>query len=132
MPRILFLSICATVVAGLAPAQAQTSDAGANRAIQYASPAAALADLRAKQGVVFSKQEDWLIAKDTDGANWSFTPSSHPAHPSVARRRLLERNGGFYVETSLMCQAAKAACDKLHQDYVLLDRRMNEAIRAGK
>jgi len=132
MLKTLYLSICVTVVAGLAPAQAQTSDAGANRAIQYASPAAALADLRAKQGVVFSKQEDWLIAKDTDGANWSFTSPSHPAHPSVARRRLLERDGGYYVETSLMCQANKAACDKLHQDYVQLDRRMNEAIRGGK
>jgi hypothetical protein len=36
------------------------------------------------------------------------------------------------VETHLMCHAAKPACDKLHGDYVELDRRLNEAIRTGK
>jgi hypothetical protein len=133
MLKTICLSICIATIGSLAPAHAQTKTAAAaDRAIQYASPAAALADLRAKNGVVFSKNEDWLIAKDTDGANWSFTPSKHYAHPSVARRTLVQHNGGFYVETSLMCMADKPACDRLHQDYIQLDRRMNEAIRAGK
>ena len=127
------LAICVAAISGLAPAHAQIkTNAGAESAIQYVSPAAALADLRAKNGVIFSKNADWLIAKDTDGANWSFTPANHPAHPSIGRRRIVEDNGRFYVQTSLMCHAAKPACDKLHQDYVELDRRMNEAIRAGK
>ena len=129
MLKTICLTICVATIGSLAPAHAQTKTASA---IPYSSPAAALADLRAKNGVVFSKNADWLIAKDTDGANWSFTPSNHPAHPSVGRRKLVEHNGGFYVETQIMCDAEKPACDKLHQDYVELDRRMNQAIRAGK
>ena len=123
-------AICVATIGHLAPAHAQVTNSSS--AIPYASPAAALAELRAKNGVVFSNASDWLIAKDTDGANWSFTPAHHPAHPSVGRRRLLEHNGGFFVETSLMCHAQKPACDRLHLDYVELDRRMNETIRAGK
>ena len=133
MLKTICLSVCIVTIGSMAPALAQSKPAAStDRAIPYSSPAAALADLRAKNGVVFSKNEDWLIAKDIDGANWSFTPSNHPAHPSVARRTLRQHNGGFYVETQIMCQADKPACDKLHQDYVQLDRRMNEAIRAGK
>jgi len=129
MQKTACLAICVAAIGNFAPAHAEVTNTSS--AIPYASPAAALADLRAKSGVVFSKEADWLIAKDTDGANWSFTTSSHPAHPSVGRRKLLERNGRFYVETQLMCHAAKPACDKLHGDYVELDRRMNEAIRKG-
>jgi hypothetical protein len=129
MLKTACLAICVATIGSFASAHAQTKTASA---IQYSSPAAALADLRAKNGVVFSKNADWLIAKDTDGANWSFTPSTHPAHPSVGRRQLVEHNGGFYVETRIMCHAEKPACDKLRDDYVLLDRRMNEAIRTGK
>ena len=133
MLKIACLAICVAAISNLAPAHALVRpDAGASRAIPYASPAVALADLRAKNGVVFSKESNWLIAKDADGANWSFTPSHHPAYPSVGRRTIHEHNGRFYVETSLMCHAQKSACDKLHGDYVELDRRMNEAIRAGK
>ena len=127
MLKTTCLAICVATIGSIASAHAQS-----DRAIPYSSPAAALADLRAKNGVAFSKNADWLIAKDTDGANWSFTPSNHFAHPSVGRRKLVEHNGGFYVETQIMCHAEKPACDKLRDDYVLLDRRMNEAIRAGK
>jgi hypothetical protein len=100
--------------------------------IAYASVAEALQALRAKQGVVFASDGGWTLAKDTDGANWSFTPQNHYAHPSVGRRMLQEHNGQFYVRTQILCQAQKAACDRLVEDYNLLDRRMNEAIRSGK
>jgi len=131
MIKTICLAICAATIGNLAHAQSNTA-AGTNGAIPYSSPAAALADLRTKNGVVFSKNTDWLIAKDSDGANWSFTPPTHPAHPSVGRRKLVQHNGGFYVETQIMCHAEKPACDELRDDYVQLDRRMNEAIRAGK
>ena len=62
----------------------------------------------------------------TDGA------SNHDAHPSVGRRQLLQHQGSFFVKTEILCQARKAACDRLHGDYQLLDQRMTEAIRAGK
>jgi len=130
MLKTIFISALVVTIGSLTAAQA--TGAGMQGAIPYESAAAALEDLRAKKDVVFSKQGDWLIARDTDGTNWSFTPANHPAHPSVARRTLVEQNGRFYVETRLMCQAEWSACNKLHQDYLALDRRMIEAMHTGK
>jgi hypothetical protein len=114
----------AAMLAQASTALAQSGDGG--------SVAETWNALRAKPGVTFSTQEGWTIVKDTDGANWSFTPADHYAHPSVGRRTLHEHQGQYYVRTELVCQATKAACDRLHEDYQLLDRRMNEAIRKGK
>ena len=120
------------LAASAATAQTTNGDARGS-AIGYTSAAEAYDALRAKPGVTFSRNGDWTVATDTDGAMWSFTPSNHPAHPSVGRRRLIQHpDGGFFVETRILCQAEKAACDKLHADYQLLDRRMTEAIRAQK
>jgi hypothetical protein len=126
MMKAIFLSAFIVIIGSLSAAHAQV--ASTQRAIPYASAAAALEGLRAKRGVVFSNQGDWLIAKDTDGSMWSFTPANHPANPSVARRTLVEQNGRFRVETRLMCEAEWSACNKLNEDYVALDKRMIEAI----
>ncbi len=82
--------------------------------------------------MTFSKNGDWTVANDTDGSIWSFTPPNHPAHPSFGRRTLIEDRGAYFVKTAILCQATKAACDSLHADYQLLDRRMSEAIEAQK
>ena len=63
------------------------------------------------------------------GINWSFTPENHYAHPSVGRREIKERDGRFFVETHILCQAQRPNCDRLRDDYALLDKRMNEAIQ---
>jgi hypothetical protein len=114
----------AALLAQASTALAQGGDGG--------SVASAWNALRAKPGVTFSTQDGWTIVKDTDDSSWSFTPASHYAHPSVGHRRLLQHQDRFYVRTELVCQATKAACDRLFEDYQLLDRRMNEAIAKGK
>jgi hypothetical protein len=111
---------------------AQTSGEGPRNAIGYASVSEAYNALRAKPGVTFSDNAGWTIANDTDRSIWSFTPANHYAHPSVGRRSLVASADGYHVETRILCQADKAACDRLRDDYVLLDKRMTEAIRAGK
>ena len=106
-----------------------SSIAHVQEAIPYPTVAAALKALQAKPGVVFSKEDNWTFAKDTDGVNWSFTPAGHYAHPAVGRREIKVEQGRFFVETRIKCEASKANCDKLHKDYQLLDQRMNEAIQ---
>jgi hypothetical protein len=73
-----------------------------------------------------------VIAKDTDGSVWSFAPADHPAYPSVGWRTVVEQDGRFFVGTAILCQTSQAACDKLRDDYQLLDQRMMEAMRNGK
>ncbi len=94
--------------------------------------AAARSALQAKPGVKFSDNDGWLIVNDTDGSIWSFTPANHFANPSVGRRTLLQRDGEFFVQTQILCQAQKPQCDRLKADYELLDKRMSEALRAKK
>jgi hypothetical protein len=96
--------------------------------VEYPSVAAALTALKAKPGVTVSANDGWTIITDGN-VNWSFTPANHYAHPAVGRRELKGDQGRFFVETRILCQAQKAACDRLRDDYALLDRRMNEAIQ---
>lgn len=100
----------------------------AAQSIEYPSVAAALTALKAKPGVELSGQDGWTFIKDGN-VNWSFTPANHYAHPAVGRRELKEQQGSFFVETRILCQAQKTACDRLRDDYALLDKRMNEAIQ---
>jgi hypothetical protein len=132
MTSLLKAAACAALLALATAAHAQTNADVPRGGISYNTVAEALQALRAKAGVTFSRNEDWTIATDTDGAMWSFTPANHYAHPSVGRRRLLSHDGRYYVQTEILCQAQKPACDRLHADYQLLDRRMNESLRAGK
>jgi hypothetical protein len=63
------------------------------------------------------------------GQVWNFTKASHPAHPSVACRRIVQIDGQMRVETQLHCNAAKAACDRLAEDYRALDKQMMDAFK---
>jgi hypothetical protein len=101
-------------------------------AIPFQTVAAAMSALKAKPGVKFSNNGGWTIAEDTGGVLWSFTPANHFANPAVGRRTLLEHNGRYFVRTEILCEAQKAACDRLKDDYDLLDKRMMEAINKGK
>src|SRR5688572_12017310 len=127
MHRLSICITCAALAIAPLPGFAQPDP---KAGIGYPSVAAALSALRAKPGVKFSTQDGWTIANDTDGAIWSFTPANHYANPAVGRRAIREQGGSFSVETRILCQAQKSACDRLQKDYVLLDQRMNEAIRA--
>lgn len=111
-------AVCLLASAGMPAAQT----------VEYPSVAAALSALKAKPGVSLDSQGGWVFAKDGN-VIWSFTPQDHFAHPSVGRRELKAQDGRFFVETRILCEAQKAACDQLRDDYVLLDKRMNEAIQ---
>jgi hypothetical protein len=125
--------LCAALLtSGTATYAQQKADDDTRDAINDATVSEIQAALRAKPGVRFSRNsEGWTIANDTDGAIWSFPPEDHYAYPSAGRRRLVGNgDSGYRVRTDIRCEAAKSACDRLRDDYVLLDQRMDEHIRA--
>jgi hypothetical protein len=130
MHRLVFVA-AAGLAASAGPLQAQSPAAKPTPTpgIPYHTVAEALSALKAKSGVKFSTGDGWTFADDTDGAQWSFTPSNHYANPSVGRRELHQQGSRFFVVTRILCEAQKPACDKLNKDYELLNQRMNEAIQ---
>jgi hypothetical protein len=70
-----------------------------------------------------------VISIEPHGDLWNFTKATHPAHPSVACRRLVRQGDAWNVRTDIQCRAAKPQCDKLAADYRALDNQMRESIR---
>ena len=109
---------------------AQDSAASHSAALGYPSAAAALEGLKKKPGVTISVQGGWTIAADrSTNTVWSFTPPGHPAHPSVVRRTVVEKDGSIHVRTNVLCKAAKPTCDKLAADFNQLNNRMRDSIK---
>ncbi|MCC8363487.1 hypothetical protein LK996_10420 [Lysobacter sp. A6] len=46
---------------------------------------------------------------------WDFVPATDPAYPAVVRRRLRKEAGGITLQRSVLCEAAKEACDAWKQ-----------------
>ena len=63
-------------------------------------------------------------------ALYSFTPESHPAHPSYVKREVVEKDGSIYMETSARCGAEKAACDPLIRDFIGLNNKVKTSVNA--
>ncbi|MEQ8357240.1 MAG: hypothetical protein RH942_17025 [Kiloniellaceae bacterium] len=125
--RILPKFLALAPVFWTAPALAEE----AKSPIGYASVAEALEALRSDPTATESTQQGWILFVRAQGLEfWSFTPESHPAHPSAAKRTAhKDLKGGWAVETRLLCQADKASCDALAEDYRQLDARMKANIR---
>lgn len=109
-----------------------TAFAQAGRGIGYPTVAAALTALKARSDVDISVQGGWTIVDDKPAnAVWSFTPAHHPAHPAVVRRAVVSRGGAAVMDMTALCQASKAACDKLMDEFNELNARMSQSIREG-
>jgi hypothetical protein len=82
-------------------------------------------------GVSITQPDGWTIAVEPGTkAIWSFTPAGHYAYPAVVRREVKQRDGNVYVDTVALCQAEKAACDRLIRDFERLNQRMSESMRS--
>ncbi|MBL8517763.1 MAG: DUF4019 domain-containing protein [Betaproteobacteria bacterium] len=102
-----------------------------NRGVGYATVAAAMEALRARGDVKISVQDGWTIIEDRSAqAFWSFTPQGHPSHPAAVKREIVSRDGSLFIDMSALCEASKAACDKLMVEFKELNERMSQSIRA--
>lgn len=116
MVRIALLLLAATSAFG--------QQAEPERGIGYPSVAAALEALKARSDVQISDHQGWTVVNDPrEAAFWSFTPPGHPAHPAAVKRKVVERDGQSWIDMRALCQADKAACDKLMEEFQALNRR---------
>jgi len=127
MPRLYPIVLTALlVVASSATAQQQPSESE----IGYPTVAAALEALKARPDVKISVRDGWTIINDpTSGAVWSFTPPNHPAHPAAVKRTVVQKNGQVFLDMRALCQASKAACDKLISEFRELNEKAAESAR---
>jgi hypothetical protein len=109
--------------------KSESTGTGEAATFDYPTVAAALAALKARSDVSISGNGGWTIVDDkTNHAVWSFTPSNYPAYPAVVKRVLVQDAGGnVSLRMTGLCQADKASCDKLMEDF----RAMNERVRQG-
>lgn len=76
--------------------------------------------------------DGWTVAHSSELSTiWSFTPENHPAHPSVAKRKVIEDNGKVYIKTHVQCGAAKLVCDRFVQDFIELNDKVREYMAAS-
>lgn len=124
-----WLASCAVA---LAPHAAQAQAPAPT--LPYPSVASALAALSARDGAgtIVTHSDDWILVNEpAAAAQWSFTPTGHPAHPAVVRRVVKRGAGGdVSVETASLCEASAQACAKLLADFEAMNPRITQAIRA--
>jgi hypothetical protein len=121
MRRVL-LTLAATIFSFAAFAQEV-------RGVGYPTVAAALEALKARSDVNISIQGGWTIIDDKPANTlWSFTPPNHPAHPAVVKRTVVSRDGVVGINMTALCQASKAACDKLMEEFKELNARMSQSM----
>lgn len=93
--------------------------------IGYATVAEAREGLARKRGATTTDTpEGWrIVVEKKPEAVWSFAPAGHPAFPSVVRRAAVKRKGGTYIEMSAICEADKAACDRLIREFQAMNQK---------
>lgn len=103
------------------------------QSIGYPSVAAAYADLVGRPGASVYAAGEFVVVTESSGlVVWTFTQPPHPAHPAVARRAIMERDGAFYVDMAILCEAARRPCDRLARDFEELNEQMRRAILDGR
>jgi hypothetical protein len=121
-------------------AQIPVADASATAAVQntlagieFKTVAAALEKIRAKPGVAISvtTPDSWIIVSESGGmVVWSFAPATHPAYPAVVRRAIVVGpDGVLRIETSGLCEAEQAPCDKLMSEFREMNAKAQQAIQ---
>lgn len=88
-----------------------------------------LAQLKSNPEVQIRTERGWQIAEvKSERALYSFTPETHPAHPSYVKREVVEKDGAIYIETSAMCGADKNVCDQLIRDFIELNNKVKKSV----
>ena len=130
IPLILLASIvtsaCATQAPGYHAHEGGLAESPAVN-IPYESPAAALAAVRAKPGVVTTENEEWMILTDSaENSLWSITKSGHFAHPTAVLRRTYEQEGQVFIGMDVKCGNTKANCDRVVQQFIELNNKIRD------
>jgi hypothetical protein len=107
-------------VAGALLAVVGVTKADEPEPIGYSSVAATLAALQSEPTATFENQQGWTVVASREhgeAVEWFFTPEDHPAHPSVIKRTVIERDGVGLIEVVALCQTPQSDCDRLLSDF---------------
>jgi Protein of unknown function (DUF4019) len=95
--------------------------------IPYPNVETARAALLARDDIRRREIDGWtMIEVPSEQAVWSFTPTTHAAHPSMILRAPFERDGTLYLGLDVMCGATKPVCDALVEEFKVINARMAE------
>ena len=118
------LAGCATEPSTSLPPSGPLPEAG-HSTIGYATVQEAFDALKTKPGVEIREERGWRVANDKNERTlWSFTPEGHPAHPAVAKRTVIEKDGAIWLDLNVHCEAAKDPCDQFVRDFQALNDRI--------
>jgi hypothetical protein len=127
MKRLLFISLS---VLWWSPSLAQLPPGplpeSSESNIGYGTVAEALASLQSRNDVSVSTNRGWTIVIDEKHYTvWSFAPKTYAAYPAVVKRSVKPRpGGGSDINTSVLCEASKEACDQLVREFDALNGRL--------
>jgi hypothetical protein len=123
--RALAISCAIILPAAAQQVEERPSDIG------YPTVAAALDGLRTKSDVTESVQSGWTIFEDRTALTvWSFAPSDDPAYPSAVRRTIVTKDGSAVMNMRVLCEAAKAACDRLVERFNESNRSIRDQLQS--
>jgi hypothetical protein len=126
--KLVSVLTLAAIIPGIAAAEGSkaqpTSDFG------YATVARALESMRAKDGVKTSVQAGWTVIEDPSTLSlWSFTSPGHSAHPAAAHRWIVREGDNLLVQSNLLCEGPKPACDAMAVEFGRLDEAVRESLK---
>jgi hypothetical protein len=100
-------------IATIGPVCAQSN--GAASVIGYPSVSAARIDLEGRSNVGRTVQKGWIAFSDPATRTiWLFVPMGAPSYPTVVKRSIVQQgNDAAVIQTNMLCEASKSACDDL-------------------
>ena len=136
MRGFLALGLIATATAQTQPSPPGPLPETRESSIGFRSVGEALTALKAKSEVEILERDGWVLVQDRESeesmALWSFAPLSHPAYPSVVKRRVFERDGNMQVEMNVLCEAKKEECDQLVREFQELTDQMKQRFNGAR
>ena len=63
---------------------------------------------------------------------WTFTTAAHPAHPAVACRSVVEKDGSVLLGLEISCHSTREKCDALYREFEALNARIGEKAEGAR
>ena len=78
-------------------------------------------------------QKPWVIVEvSAERSLYYFMGNTNdPAFPSVYIRKPVEKDGVISIETTVICESAKEACDKWVERFQKIDARIRQQMQGG-
>lgn len=97
--------------------------------IGYDTVAAAKNALVNTAGATVRERAGWVhVLLDEGRQRWTFVPRTHRAWPAAVRRDVVMRDDKPALETRMLCEAARPACDALFERLRTADENLSREL----